>query len=56
MRTLSLTGGEDDLALQISRVERELLWAHRQGLAVPPYIVRALRMAVELAEARPAVA
>ena len=25
---------------QISRVERELLWAHRRGLTVPPYVAR----------------
>ncbi|MBO9578523.1 MAG: GTP-binding protein LepA [Microbacteriaceae bacterium] len=52
MRTLSLTYGADDLALQIGRVEQELLWAQRRGLAVPPYILHALRDAVAIAAAR----
>ena len=43
----------DDFAGQISRVERELLWAHRRGLRVPPYVARAFRDAVELAPAAP---
>jgi len=51
--------GEDDtataFATQISRVERELLWAHRQGLTVPPYVAAAFREARELAQARAAL-
>jgi hypothetical protein len=42
----------DNFAGQISRVERELLWAHKRGLKVPPYVARAFREAVELAEVR----
>jgi hypothetical protein len=52
MRTLQLGTRADEFAQQISRVERELLWAHRHGLRVPPYVARAFREAVELAEAR----
>ncbi|HEU5038337.1 MAG TPA: GTP-binding protein LepA [Nocardioides sp.] len=51
MRTLQM-GDTDDFALQISRVERDLLWAHRRGLRVPPYVARAFREAVELAHLR----
>ncbi|NYJ01165.1 hypothetical protein HNR19_001863 [Nocardioides thalensis] len=52
MRTLGIAGREDDFAGQAVRVERELLWGHRQGLAVPPYVLRAFREAVELSVAR----
>lgn len=52
MATLGIDGRSDDFAGQISRVERELLWAHRSGLAVPPYVAKAFREAVELAEVR----
>ena len=33
-------------------MERDLLWAHRDGMAVPAYVVAAFREAVELAEQR----
>lgn len=56
METLRITGEVDDFAVQISRVETELLWAHRRGLRVPPYVVAAFREAVEAAEARRAAA
>jgi hypothetical protein len=36
----------------IARVERDLLWAHGQGMAVPDYVVQAFRDAVEAAHAR----
>lgn len=36
----------------IARVERDLLWARGQGMAVPDYVVRAFRDAVEAAHAR----
>jgi hypothetical protein len=52
MRSLHLGGESDGFAAQISRVERDLLWAHRRGLEVPPYVAKAFREAVELAEAR----
>jgi hypothetical protein len=37
---------------QVARVESELLHVAARGMAVPPYIVRAFRAAVEAAEAR----
>lgn len=52
MGSLGIDEGADDFAGQISRVERELLWAHQRGLRVPPYVARAFREAVELARAR----
>ncbi len=52
MRTLDIDRDTDGFAAQVSRVERELLWAHRRGLAVPAYVLRAFRDAVELAVAR----
>lgn len=51
MRALHL-GGTDDFAEQITRVERDLLWAHRSGLRVPPYVAKAFREAAELAQVR----
>ena len=35
-------------AREIGRVESRLLWAHRQGMEVPPYILKALRESVDL--------
>ena len=52
MRSLGIGAAPEEFAEQISRVERDLLWAHRRGLTVPPYVARAFREAVELAEAR----
>ncbi|MDF1604562.1 GTP-binding protein LepA [Nocardioides sp. YIM 152315] len=52
MHSLGIDGRSDDFAEQISRVERELLWAHRRGLTVPPYVAKAFREAVELSEVR----
>lgn len=49
MRTLGIDRDTDDFAEQVSRVERDLLWAHRRGLEVPSYVVRAFRDAVERA-------
>jgi len=54
MDALGITHRVEDFAEQASRVERELLWAHRQGMRVPPYVLRAFREATELARARPA--
>src|SRR6478609_1861328 len=50
--TLGIAHDADSFAAQISRVERELLWAHHRGLTVPPYVARAFREAVELAHLR----
>ena len=52
LATLRIDRNVEDFAGQISRVERELLWAHRAGLAVPPYVAKAFREAVELAHLR----
>jgi hypothetical protein len=56
MERLGITGeGEAGLmryAEQIGRVETELLWAQRQGLRVPAYVVDALRHAAYLAAGR----
>jgi len=52
MVSLGITQDTDEFAAQITRVERELLWAHRQGLRVPPYVAVAFREAREAAEAR----
>jgi hypothetical protein len=41
-----------DFAGQVARVERDLLFAEHDGLAVPPYVARAFREAVELAHVR----
>lgn len=35
-------------AREVGRVENRLLWAHRQGLDYPPYILKALRESVDL--------
>lgn len=52
MASLGITAGIDDFTQQIARVERDLLFAQQQGLAVPPYVARTFREAVERAEAR----
>ena len=52
LHTLGIDRDVDDFAGQISRVERDLLWAHHRGLRVPPYVARAFRDAVELARVR----
>ncbi|WP_337191850.1 GTP-binding protein LepA [Nocardioides flavescens] len=52
MATLGIADAASDFAEQISRVERELLWARRRGLRVPDYVTTALREAVDLAKAR----
>lgn len=36
----------------IARVERDLLWAHGGGMAVPDYVVRAFRKAIEATQER----
>lgn len=47
-----LDADPDEFAGQVSRVERELLWAHRRGLRVPPYIAHAFHDAAQLAASR----
>jgi hypothetical protein len=44
-------GLDDDLegyAREVGRVENRLLWAHKQGMEIPPYILKALKESVEL--------
>jgi hypothetical protein len=35
-------------AREVGRVENRLLWAHRQGMEFPPYILKAIRESVDL--------
>jgi hypothetical protein len=35
-------------AREVGRVENRLLWAHKQGLEFPPYILKALRESIDL--------
>lgn len=39
-------------AREVGRVENRLLWAHKQGMDFPPYILKALRESVELYQER----
>ncbi|WP_238997783.1 GTP-binding protein LepA [Nocardioides limicola] len=54
MLALGMTDAEEAAAFagQVARVERDLLFAEEQGLAVPPYVTRSFRECVELAVAR----
>jgi hypothetical protein len=56
METLGTVPTLDEFATQVALVERDLLWAGRQGLKVPRYVIRAFRDAVEQARLRSAVA
>lgn len=53
MITLGMTADEQ-MAAKAVRVERELLWAHQQGMDVPRYVLRAFHRSVDLARARAA--
>ncbi len=52
LATLGIDQRLDVFAEQVSRVEKELLWARDRGLKVPDYISGAFREAVELARER----
>jgi len=52
MATLGIAEEFDTFAAQITRVEKELLWARKRGLKVPDYVSRAFHEAVELARDR----
>jgi hypothetical protein len=52
LATLGLSDGLDDFAVQVARVEKELLWERERGLRVPDYVSRAFHEAVELARDR----
>jgi hypothetical protein len=38
----------EGFAREVGRVENRLLWAHKQGMEFPPYILKALRESVDL--------
>ena len=52
METLGITDRFEDFAEQITRVERELLWARSKGMKIPEYVAAAFKEARELAVAR----
>lgn len=52
MKALGITDQVESFAEQGTRIERDLLWAHRQGLKVPDYVLRAFHDAVSLAAER----
>ena len=48
---IATLGIDDDLegyAREVGRVENRLLWAHKQGMEFPPYILKALKESVDL--------
>ena len=45
---LGIDADLEGYAREIGRVESRLLWAHRQGMEFPPYILKALKESVEL--------
>ncbi len=51
---VGLEDGIEAYARDVGRVEARLLWAHRQGMEVPGYVVRALRDSVDLHSERQA--
>ena len=52
MEALGITGAVRSFAEQVSRVERELLWAHERGMRIPPYVLTAFHDAVDAAHVR----
>ncbi len=52
MDSLGITDRADSFAEQVSRLERDLLWAHVEGMRVPPYVLRAFADAADAADAR----
>jgi hypothetical protein len=49
---LGLDADLEGYAREVGRLESRLLWANRQGMEFPPYILKALRESVELYEER----
>ena len=49
---LGLDADLEGYAREVGRLESRLLWANRQGMEFPPYILRALRESVELYQER----
>ena len=52
MVDLGLDSNLEGYAREVGRVEQRLLWAHKQGLDFPAYILKALRESVELYQER----
>jgi len=48
VRDLGLDEDLRSYAREVGRVEQRLLWAHRQGMEFPPYVLKALEDSVEL--------
>jgi hypothetical protein len=48
MATLGLDDDLEGYAREVGRVENRLLWAHKQGMEFPPYILKALKESVDL--------
>jgi hypothetical protein len=48
MATLGLENDLQGYAREVGRVENRLLWAHKQGMEFPPYILKALKESVDL--------
>ena len=48
MATLGLEDDLEGYAREVGRVENRLLWAHKQGMEFPPYILKALKESVDL--------
>jgi hypothetical protein len=48
MTDLGLDDNLEGYAREVGRVESRLLWAHKQGMDFPPYILKALKESVDL--------
>jgi hypothetical protein len=48
MADLGLDNDLEGYAREVGRVETRLLWAHKQGMEFPPYILKALKESVDL--------
>jgi hypothetical protein len=48
MTDLGLDDNLEGYAREVGRVENRLLWAHKQGMDFPPYILKALKESVDL--------
>jgi hypothetical protein len=48
MADLGLDRDLEGYAREVGRVENRLLWAHKQGMEFPPYVLKALKESVDL--------
>ena len=48
MATLGLVDDLQGYAREVGRVENRVLWAHKQGMEFPPYVLKALKESVDL--------